>query len=195
MQHGRRAPGLCLVRREAHQGPAVLLGGLAQVEQGDLAARQTQQRDGHDVQAAGSRDHDRVLAPGPAAIRRDPHGQIGRRMVAAAAREAGVDQAQSPILQLDDVPLGIPGIARPRLDRQKRLGHGRTNHGNILIALDFDRVRAFPRSTSTVIPSMASMTRTPVTWGEPAAGAGSRTAANCRIAALSCRSSPWARGR
>ena len=109
---GGLRPGDRFVRREPHHGAAVGEGILLQVKKGDLPVVKTQERDRHDIQSAFVSD-DRFIhgRPGRTSVVRDPRDEIGAVVVVASAGETGVNVEESPVLQRDEVTLGVPRIA------------------------------------------------------------------------------------
>ena len=71
-----------------------------------------------------------TLGPGEPAVGRDACGQLRRIVVAAAARgEPRVDQHDPPVAQLDERPLAIACVARPRLQPERPPHAGLLGHG------------------------------------------------------------------
>ncbi len=93
---------------------------LSQVEEGDSAAVQAQQRDGHHVHLTlVGEDHHVVMAPGTPAIRGDASGEVCGRVIPSPAGEMGVDEEHPPILELTEGALGVPGVARARREEAR----------------------------------------------------------------------------
>ena len=69
-------------------------------------------------------DDDPVVTPGLSVVARSPQRQVGRAAVATPIAEPGVDQAEPPVVQLDDVRFGVPRPPGTGCEDEQFLGCG-----------------------------------------------------------------------